>query len=224
MIVYTANYGNHDVLKRQPKQTIDCRFVCFTDNPDVPQEDWANREIVVDVTYNHLHPRLESKRYRTHPFSIFPEEDVIMYMDSNARLGREDSVECLVELLENNDILAFKHPDRDCIYDEAKVCKIEKPRFKYLGLPLMEQVEYYRKQGRPKNNGLSATGLLLFKKSNKLKEALNYWFFENLLWTYQDQLSFDYIMATYKIKKWRIFFNLRNNKYIDFKQPHLSLK
>jgi hypothetical protein len=54
-----------------------------------------------------------------------------MYMDSNGRLLREDSVEYFMNLLGSNDILAFKHPDRDCIYDEAKVCK-EKPKFKYL--------------------------------------------------------------------------------------------
>lgn len=222
MIIYTANYGNHDVLKKQPKQK-GCRFICFTDNPDIQQEDWAQREIIVDKTYCHLHPRLTAKWYRTHPYEVFPEEGWLMYMDSNGRLLREDSVEYFMNLLGSNDILAFKHPDRDCIYDEAKVCK-EKPKFKYLWVPLYEQVEHYRRLWRPEHAWLSATWLLLHYNNRILKQAMHDWYYENLLWTYQDQLGFDYVMDSHNIKRWWILDNLRHNDYISFNEWHLSLK
>jgi len=63
-----------------------------------------------------LHPRIKAKRYRTHPYEHF--DGLVMYMDGTARLKRRDSVEFFTNQLKSNEIINFRHPERDCIVEE----------------------------------------------------------------------------------------------------------
>ena len=71
--IYTAIFGGYDVLKAQPEQKdIECNRFCFTDDPKIKIEKDAldQRNIRLCETQD-MHPRMNAKRYRTHPFEIF---------------------------------------------------------------------------------------------------------------------------------------------------------
>jgi hypothetical protein len=61
---------------------------------------------------------MRAKWYRTHPYEHF--NGVVMYMDGTARIKRWDSVEFLTNQLKSNEIVCFRHPERDNIVDECK--------------------------------------------------------------------------------------------------------
>lgn len=230
-IVYTAIFGNKDILKKQPQQTIPVSFVCFTDDPNIECEDWAKeqREIRVIQPHKHLHPRMQAKYFRMHP-TDFLEAKTIIWMDWSARLLRDDSIEHFMSqfLVKKSDILCFQHPERNCIYDEAEFCKylwktntIEK----YKWLSLQEQVGWYKDKWFPKDYWLTATGLLITKSDNiRIKDFFHKWRTECLEWTYQDQLSFDYLVWKEWIKRQWLQENLWINDYIDFRNQHIHIK
>jgi hypothetical protein len=86
----------------------------------------------------------------------------------------------------------FDHPERNCIYDEA-LFSASMP--KYRKQPLMGQVESYQAEGYPAGNGLMAAGLIVRDaRRNDLSSINEMWWQENLLWTFQDQLSLPVVL------------------------------
>lgn len=84
-------------------------------------------------------------------------------------------------------MLLYKHPVRDCIYAEAKASY---PLVKYNGEPIQEQIESY-KAIYPEHGGLFACGVMVRKmRSPKMREVMAHWWWEQIKWSYQDQISF----------------------------------
>lgn len=220
VIVYTAISGWHDVLKKQPEQSVKCRFICFTDWP-IKIEVWAKWEVIDRREFMHLHPRLRAKWYRLNPWELFEWDWIIMYMDWSWELKSKDSVKYFTsQLLPKSDILCFKHVDRNCIFEEAKYC-MDKQILKYRWLPLIQQAQYYMDHWHPKNRWLSATGLLVYRLTDRLINFFHERYYENLLRTYQDQISYDYLIRKLGIKRQRLKDNQRDNEYITFLHPHI---
>ena len=107
-------------------------------------------------------------------------------------------------------MLLFEHPDRDCIYDEAKLSSTLP---KYKGQRCLEQVAHYQKDGMPVENGLYACTVMA--RQGDTSEFDNEWWQENLTWGYQDQISYAYLC--WKHDKYpNIFpFYQYHNEYID---------
>lgn len=221
--IYTAIYWDYDVLKKQPEQTIPCRYICYTDWK-LQIEKWAEKQwkVINDANRKHLHPRMRAKRFRTHPSELFKSGDIVMYIDWTARFQSNDTVEHFVkQMLSKSDILCFQHPQRDCIYDEADFC-VKNSIEKYNWLPLRQQAQYYMDKWHPKHWWLSATWMLISKLWNeKTKEFLHKRWTECLERTYQDQISFDYLVKNLGIKRQRVQEDIRKNPYITFTSPHL---
>jgi len=223
--VFTAIFWDYDTLKLQPEQTINCRFVCFTDNPDLRIERWAEkqREVIVADKNPDIHPRMRAKWYRTHPYEHF--NGVVMYMDGTARIKRWDSVEFLTNQLKSNEIVCFRHPERDNIVDECKFITEWDPKRwkKYRWLDLQWQVDHYLNEWFPDNIWLSATGLLVHRKTERVVDFLDKWYQENVKWTYQDQISYEPMIHKNNIKRqWiELEWDIRHNDYITFLEWHL---
>ncbi len=225
--VYTAIYWKIDKLKKQPEQNIPVDFVCFTDDPNIECEPGAREQWDIRIvnTHPHLHPRMQAKYLRTHPYDYLDTE-IVMRIDWSGRLLNRDSVNHLVsQYLDKSDVLTFQHPERNCIVDEMEFCLVnEKAQKKYRWLPIRQQVEWYLKNWMPKKYGLTWTGLQITKKNNKkVRKFFDDWRRECLERTYQDQLSYDYLVWRDKIKRQWLQENQRNNEYISFTEPHLHL-
>lgn len=225
--VYSAIYGGFDDIKNQPKQTIDCDFIMFTDNKKLFEatnnKTWTIVEDKREVTQNSEKlekykktnlSRVVAKYYKCNPHQILSDYDYTIWIDGSAQIKTANFVKDLIKKLGKNELMVFKHPERNNIYDEAEFCK-DWPKYK--DLDIIGQVQYYKKSGFPDNYGLSAGGMIVRKNKNlNVKNFNEGWWNENLDWTYQDQLSFEYVVWKTGVKLKRLNLNLWSNKFIEF--------
>jgi O-antigen biosynthesis protein len=187
--IYTAIFGGYDQLKPQPPfQGVD--YICFTDS-ELPTvvANWR----VIRATATAEHPRLAAKRFKTCPhLFIDPRYDITIWIDGSIVISGADFVTRCISGLGINRIACMNHPVGRCIYQEAAGCLHFE---KYRGLPILEQVEHYRTLGYPENNGLAACGIIVRDHRDKVVAQIGEdWLQENVRWTYQDQLSFPYVL------------------------------
>lgn len=176
-IIYSAIYGDYDEPKKQP---LGIKPILFTDS--IESEDYEVRK----VHRAEEHPRMQAKYFKCMPHQVL-DCDISIWIDGSATIKTPYFKEWCLEKLGDNDIALFKHPDRDCIYDEANVSR---GMLKYRDLPILLQVMEYKRGGYPVHGGLWACGLLIRRHNDKVKKFNKLWWRHNNKYTYQDQLSF----------------------------------
>ncbi len=147
--------------------------------------------------------------------------DYTIWIDGSIQVKSPLFIEELISNISKYGIAMFVHPDRDCIYEELLASL---PMKKYKNRPLQEQIDSYKKQEYPIKNGLMAAGVIVRKTDTKrLKKIDEDWWQENIIWTYQDQLSLPYVL--WKNKYWydEIKLNLWNNHLFDWINHHSDL-
>lgn len=202
MIAYTAIYGGYDSLKAHPDHPAVDEWIAFTDDPDLSHPQW-------NVRYEPLrysHPRVGAKWWKCHP----PEADASLWLDGSVQLQNPDYIDVLLDGLERSDMVMFRHPQRDCIYDEVYASE---PMVKYFGTDLRGQVARYQAQGWPTHNGLWATTTFARRHTPKVLALGGAWFAHCELLTYQDQLSLPPLLADYSIEPAPIPGNLWGNEW-----------
>ena len=118
IIIYTANYGNYDILKNQLKFP-NVEYICFTDNPKIKSETW---NIIYDKSIMKYHtPRIKSKYFKimSHLLS-FNENDILIWIDSSYEIKNNFFLQTLMPYLASTSVAIYKHPKRKCIYEEFK--------------------------------------------------------------------------------------------------------
>ena len=187
--LYTAIFGDFDVLKDPPRMK-NTSYYCFTDNPTVRTNIW---DISVVEVPNGEHPRLSAKRFKTMPHRFLPPgHRYSIYIDGSLILFNPTFVERCLASLDRWGIACMTHPESNCIYDEAAGCA---PLEKYRNQPILAQVEHYRTLGYPAQHGMPACGIIVRDSENeKVTKIGEEWYQENILWTYQDQLSLPYLL------------------------------
>jgi hypothetical protein len=194
--VYTAIYGDYDILNPVPAdcQSADIAYVCFTDNDAVAAPGWQVR--VEKPRFSH--PRMAAKYYKTLSHVVLPEYDATLWIDASFQIEDPLFANDAFSYLDVADIALFPHPDRGCIYDEAKVSVTME---KYTNQPIKEQVEYYLASGHPRSAGLFACGIIArSSRSTSVRKLNELWMIENIRFTYQDQLSMAYLLRRLHIR------------------------
>ena len=176
-IVYSAIYGDYDKPKALPLKE---KPILFTDTSE--STDWEVRKVFREEE----HPRMKAKYFKCMPHQVL-DCDISIWIDGSATIKSPYFREWCMEKLGDNDIALFRHPDRDCIYDEANVSR---GMAKYRGLPILEQVMEYKRGGYPVHGGLWACTMLIRRHNDKVKKFNKLWWRHNNKYTYQDQLSF----------------------------------
>ena len=185
-IIYTTIFGNYDEPKPHPD--IDADFICFTDNPDLRSDYW---DIEVHQEYSHLHPRMAAKVFKCR----CPFDGLSLFIDGSIEITDPDILDTLGQYLKNG-FAVYRHPSgRKCIETELAMSL---PMEKYQGLPLKDQVNHYFSKGFPKDYGLWALGIIL--RDGKYDDFGSKWLLENFVFTYQDQISFPYLVWSEKFK------------------------
>jgi hypothetical protein len=211
VVVYSSIYGNYDEPKVQPLKD---KPILFTDK--LESEDWEVRK----VERKEVHPRMQAKYFKCMPHEVL-DCDVSIWIDGSATIKIPNFEKWCLDQLGNADIALIKHPERDCIYDEANFCQFMQ---KYQGVPVLEQVEEYRKQGYPAHSGLWACGLLIRRHNNKVRQFNKLWWKHNKKYTYQDQLSFPVCAREVGLDIRTInISNLLDNSVVVFSAPHKSI-
>lgn len=202
--VYTAIYGQYDVLKRPPDVPgID--YVCFTDDAELRSQEW--RIEVRNPRYPH--PRLAAKWFKMNSHRAMPTYRHTIWVDASLRILSASFATEMLSFLNASGLALFRHPDRNNVMDEATVSSTMP---KYEDLRLLEQVEHYRSRGFASQNGLFAATTLVRDNRNRSIRRLNRrWMRENIHWTYQDQLSLPYLLWKFDLEPGIVPYNLWDN-------------
>src|SRR5262249_28199370 len=157
-------------------------WICFTDDAGLRSDSWKVR--VAKARY--AHPRLSAKWFKLNPHRVLDGYKRTIWIDANIRVEATTFTDEVIACLADKELALFPHPDRDNIFDEAVVSH---GMAKYQQLPVLEQVEHYRRLGFGERE-LYACGVLARSTADRRMRRLHRdWMHENLRWSYQDQLS-----------------------------------
>lgn len=184
-VVYSVCIGGYDGLPRPPSLD-DCAYYLITDSPThiVPPE-WT----VVRPTLSERDTKRLCLWYKTHPHRLFPRARYVTWIDANIDC-RAGSGQVLAAHESLSEIATFQHPDRTCVYDEAKKIIDLKLDDKTVVEAAMERM---RKAGMPENSGAFETNVLFSQCGDPaVREFFDRWWKEIFLGSRRDQVSFTY--------------------------------
>lgn len=168
VIIYTTNVGNYDNYIQMDNLEFPFYNIKINDNKN---------------------PRLKAREIKLKPFEFLPDHDYSIWIDSNFKI-----VQPKFEF--NYDIVTWKHPDRDCIYDEGMACirlNKEKPE------TVFKILHRYRFENYPEHNGLLASGYLIRKNTEEVRNFCYEWWDEVKNNSVRDQLFFNYVQSKHKL-------------------------
>jgi hypothetical protein len=191
LAVYTALCGPKSRVQKPLWLREGIDYICFTDQPAISiPAPWQVRNIQAPNTQipKVQDPNRIAKRYKVLPHLFLPEYPASIWVDANFKVTRGFD-ELAWELLACPVVL-FKHFERDCIYDEANVCKA-------MGLDdpavIDAQMARYRLRHFPEHYGLGECGTLLRRhQTEKCQTLMERWWQEICEGSRRDQLSFMY--------------------------------
>lgn len=159
-------------------------------------------------------PVMNAKIYKILPHKYFSSK-ISLFVDGNISLLASVD-EIVQELLKDADMALFKHPWRQCLYQEHEhaIQRISAP-FK----PIMDkQVNMYKMEGMPANFGLGECGMLIRRNNDVVNEFNERWWAEICRYTSRDQMSFPYVLWKMKdrIKINFIDGNVRDHKFFKY--------
>jgi hypothetical protein len=184
--VITSIYGNHDWLVDPIEQDGVDEYIAVVDQPQSGSCGmW--RQIVEPRP--HMHPRLAAKVAKCLPWR-YTKATHTLWVDGSARFKHPGVAKWATEAIGDNLVAQFRHPERHDIEPEAHVSS---GMSKYDGQAMLEQVASYKKAGLPLNFGLWATGFMARCCHPHIIQVGYEWLEEQIIWTYQDQLSLPFV-------------------------------
>ena len=212
--VYTAITGGKDTLKEN-QNTKGAKFVAFTDKP-FESKVWERR-----VACNEYRdPVRNAKKPKIMPHLYFPDADYSLWIDGTLTL-KVPLEELIEKYLKDTDIAMFKHPYRDCLYDEAIACiNLRLDSYE----TIKKQVEAYELEGYLPRRGLFEATVILRRHTDEIR-AFNETWWDEIEWgSRRDQISLPYVLhktATDITTMEGFVHDEGGNKYFDYER-HLK--
>jgi len=216
IIVYSVNTGGYDDLKTPTIIDPNVRYILFTDNKYFKSNLW---EIYHVDFLSHLKDSRRIARYvKINSHLVLPEHEYSVWID-HCYLPKTDNFSKLIKENPHNKVLCYTHDQRKCIYEES--IKVLQDKLDYPNL-VNEQMERYRRDNFPKNQGLFDTGFTIRKNSDKVKLFNETWWNEIVKGSARDQLSQVYSAwkTNTNIMGFKIGLNIYNNPYLFTKIKH----
>lgn len=181
LTVYTSLTREGSPL-RDDQISEGARFLAFT-NPKRETKLWEQKDAYDRFTSGRRNSRIQ--KILAHQFI---DSEYSLWLDANLAL-KVPAQRLVDEWLKDYDIAVWKHPERDCIYDEAMICakgQLDDPEV------IIEQVKSYEDRGYPKHNGLGEANMVLRRHTKKVERFNNAWWSEYCRHSVRDQLAFMY--------------------------------
>lgn len=205
IVIYTVIIGGYDKL-----HPTSWPGVCLTNSELKPVKGWKIRRI----ESLHEDPRRASRHPKMLAHTYFPGVEYTIYLDGNISLLRSPS-RIIKDFLQEHDMALFPHPQRKCVYAEARKCiRLKKGDPKIIKTQMRE----YLKQGFPRNFGLTACWAIVRRNTSKVQRFCEAWWEEYLRFSCRDQLSFDYVRWQQDMKYKEIPGNLFKNQSSYFRR------
>lgn len=216
-VIYTCLIGFYDDLK-DPKYVIeDWDYICFSNH--LKQSDFNVWKIIKIPNQFFLSNTKLSRLPKIRPDLFLKDYDYSLYIDSNITILDDFLHKILMEKINKNIFMSVPyHFERNCIYEEAKICVEIGKEKKQKADRLMK---FYRKENFPENFGLFENGLIFRNHKNKnFKRLSEHWWFIYKKFSRRDQLSLMYIIWKLNLNIEPLFpvdFKLRESLHFEFK-------
>jgi len=185
----------------------------------LPQPEYPNVRYLsfVNTCNKFTDPVLNAKIYKilAHKYCNTP---YIVWVDGNIVLKKDPHE--LIKIMGDKDMAFFKHPWRDCLYEEATQCVA---RNKGDVLDITEQINAYRKQKVKEHLGLCETGAHIRKNNPSVNELFDKWWVEITRYSSRDQISFPYVFKEWATIPGSIQYSKRHenfpgNEYFEYRR------
>jgi hypothetical protein len=211
-VIYTAIFGPIRDKLFTPYPDPQVKYVAFVDSwPGQPPEGWQLRPSVFgDVLGPNIDPRRKARQHKCLAHELFPRAKYSLWVDGC--LTPKQDLAKLIERLGANDIATFEHMDRNCVYQELEAClklRKDKPQL------MRAQIDRYREEGYPYNNGLAETTAVLRRHTDQVTEFNKAWWYEIEFGSVRDQLSMDYVC-------WKLGLKYSHLAGTRVKSPHFN--
>ncbi len=182
-LIYTSIYGDYDHLQGIVRRTINTDYKIFTDCVEAI-EPW----VVKSVPRGKQDPRKVAKYYKILPPREYKRT---LWIDGNIEPFFHSWEELELTIGGSKDLAFLKHPNRDCLYEEAEQCL-------RLGQDkegvIEKQVARYRREGMPEHFGLWAGTIILRTDDKDVRGLMRFWKREIDKGSIRDQISLPYIL------------------------------
>lgn len=186
--IYTCITGGYDTPTDGFEQKEGYDYFLFSDIP-IEVKSWKN----MIMTFHNAESLSNVKRQRfvkTHPFVVLQDYDIVVWVDANTDISQK--LYDYIEKNKDNSITFKNHPNRDCIYDEIRVCVAVRKENAIVGGCVMNKLlsEKY-----PHHNGLYETNIIIsHPQDERVRELFVKWWNEIHTNSHRDQLSLNYVI------------------------------
>ncbi|MDP4299853.1 hypothetical protein [Leptothrix discophora] len=183
-IIYTCITKGYDELLPPQGEFEGIEFICINDGNIVVPPPWINIPITGDLSGALLNRHAKICYFE---YECLNSAEILIYVDGSISITGDTSD--LVNNVISNDghTFLYEHPQRDCVYDEAKACFVSmKSNLK----ETRRFLERIRAAGLPKNLGLFEGGVIIRKAASiECKRLMLEWWQEYLNGIKRDQLA-----------------------------------
>lgn len=206
--VFTCTVGKTDPVRPPTVKTHNVRYVCFSDRPSSPS---PYEHVPVPTQADLSSERLLSRQLKIRAdMPELGESDVSLWHDAAYQLKSNPIDVAIRHLTDDLDMVAFKHPHRSLIEDEA----VAIDKWKYVPLEQMrDQVKTYRTAGFVKQTAITSTGFCLRRTTPDVAVFNQLWWQEVARWGWRDQMSVDYAIWKTGIRVGYLPGHYRDNPY-----------
>lgn len=179
MICYTSIFGPYDDLKEPLVVTEGWQYICFTDQP-LTSKVWQieKRELIGDARMTSKHYKILFHEHIKERYSMWVDASFIINCDLSEFWKRFIPPFTLLQ-----------HPSRNCVYKEGDACMRNRRCDPSL---IQSQIDRYRREGLPKNNGMAASGIMMRERTEETIEFSKLWYDELKNGCTRDQISYAY--------------------------------
>jgi hypothetical protein len=181
----TANIGGFDKPKIPIQQSIECDFICFSEN-----------EIKGDNRHKAKYPKMMLHE-------VLPNYNAYVWIDSSVQIKSEGFVRHMIDCLQGYDVAIGKHNVRDCAFDECNfvINEINKGNEylskRYTIAEMNYVIEQLKAFQMPLHAGLYACGIFARINNEKVNRIFNLWWVNEKLNKTLDQPYFAYLAYKY---------------------------
>jgi hypothetical protein len=239
-VIYTSVFGKteeNNYHLHKPDVVLDgYDFVCFTDDETFKSDFWQVK--LVKPLYDD--GARNAKRYKLKPHTYLSEYEISVWVDIEVKITKD--IDHLVESsLKDSNLAILNHElcgrtvsgdlnVRKCVYEEAKFIQwlgdnSPKKQYKDNMDIIHAQVDRYRKDGYPENNGLART-TVVFRRHNESDVIKNSdaWWEEMKYGSRRDQISFNYVSWKHNLKFNYIQEDIDDNPYFLYMKKWRQIK
>lgn len=207
--IISAVFGNYDSIKQQRienAKSVD--WFLFTDAP--PQHHvhpWkcitqpyhleACPQTFNDIKDKRIFNMMSAKYYKaqTHNIPLLAPYDYYIWIDGSIFL-RDNFINNVLETIQQSgpsDIISFKHSARNNILDEVKE-SVGMNKYRGIADKIVNQYNDYIGQGFKDDVGLFENTVMIKRNNPKSSTIFDMWWEHNVKYSYQDQISFPFVL------------------------------